>query len=164
MRVGLLVVTTGFEGLRAGAGTFRALLDLPARSTIGAAAFADLSRATDLSPVGIVFYALYGIGGLMLTSATLIVFARGKAERRVLMLLALSVACSLLILVLTIPAAPLMWSIGSAPNDPAALDPLIDRFVFWTNLRIGLADASFIAMLATTWQMMRGTKPISRVG
>jgi hypothetical protein len=160
MRLGLLVVTTGFEGLRAGAGTFRALLDLPARSTIGEAAFADLSRATDLSPTGIAFYALYGIGGLVLTTATLAAFVRGQGKRSVPMLLTISAACSLLILVLTVPAAPLMWAIGSAPNDPAVLNRLIEPFAFWTNLRIGLADISFIAMLATTWQMMRAKQGV----
>jgi hypothetical protein len=160
LRLLLLVVTAGFEGLRAGAGTFRALLDLPARSTIGPLAFAELSRATDLSPVGIAFYALYGVGGLAFTGTTFWAFLRSKAERSILMLLGVSVACSVLILVLTVEAAPLMWSIGSAPDDPATLGPLIEPFVFWTNLRIGLADISFVAMLAAAWKMMRGTAAV----
>ena len=44
----VLVATTAFEGLRAGAGLFRALLDLPARSAIGPVAFAAFSRARAL--------------------------------------------------------------------------------------------------------------------
>jgi chromate transport protein ChrA len=45
-----------------GAGTFRLLLDLPARSRV------EFSRATDLSTTGIIFCALYGVGGALLTA------------------------------------------------------------------------------------------------
>jgi hypothetical protein len=68
--IAAIAVAAGFEGLRAGAGTFRVLLDLPARTRIGPLAFAELSRATDLSTRGIVFYAVFGIGGALVTGVT----------------------------------------------------------------------------------------------
>jgi hypothetical protein len=151
----LLAFTCAFDGVRAGAGTFRALLDLPARSQIGPVAFAELSRATDLSPRGVAFYALYGAGGLVLTAATAWVVFRArapKATRRLTLLAALS---SVAILLLTLLAAPLMWRIGSSPNDPMLLADLEDRFVALTIPRIVLADLSFLATLSalvrTAW-------------
>ena len=48
----IMATTAVFEGLRAGAGTFRLLLDLPARFRIGPVAFADFSRATDCQREG----------------------------------------------------------------------------------------------------------------
>jgi hypothetical protein len=145
----LLVATTGFEGFRFGAGTFRALLDLPARHQIGAVAFAAFSRATDLSPTGISLYVLYGFGGAILTGATWLVAIRVRAPIRVRRLMAVATTCSIVILLLTTQAAPLMFRIGAAPDDPELLGPLLDRFVLWTNLRVACADLSFLSVLAS---------------
>jgi len=101
----LLAVTTGFEGIRAGAGTFRMLIDLPARTQVGAVAFADFSRATDLSTAGYIFYALYGIGGVVLTCGTWIVARRVRAALAIRRLSAFASWCSLLILAMTARAA-----------------------------------------------------------
>src|SRR6188768_1854043 len=109
----VVALTTAFEGIRAGAGTFRLLLDLPARHRVGPVAFAAFSRATDLSTAGIVFYSLYGFGGALLTAATWIFASRTRAPRPVRTLAGTAFICSVLVLVLTTQAAPLMWSVGS---------------------------------------------------
>lgn len=150
---GLLIVALAFEGIRAGAGTFRMILDLPARTTIGATAFAEFSRATDLSGVGVAFYAIYGFGGALLTIATLIAAARARMARPDLALIGGSVLCSLLVLALTTQAAPLMFAIG-ATTEEGQLAGLIESFVGWTNLRIVLADISFVVLLAVVWRAM----------
>jgi hypothetical protein len=137
-----------FEGLRAGAGTFRLLLDLPARRRIGAVAFAEFSRATDLSTKGVVFYTVYGFGGVLLTAAAWWAATRCAASRRLRLLLALACSCSIAVLLFTTQAAPLMWRVGSAPSDPVVLSALFDRFAFWTELRIVCVDVSFICVLA----------------
>lgn len=137
-----------FEGLRAGAGTFRLLLDLPARSQIGPVAFAAFSRATDLSTLGIIFYAAYGFGGVLLTGAAWLAAHRSGASRRLRALLALACSCSIAVLVFTTQAAPLMWRVGSTPSEPGQLAALLDRFAFWTELRIACVDVSFISALA----------------
>jgi hypothetical protein len=143
----LVAATTAFEGLRAGAGTFRILIDLPARSRIGPVAFAAFSRATDLSTAGVVFYATYGIGGAILTCATWVALARAHAPRDIRFLSALAAVCSLAVLVLTARAAPLMWRVGSSADDAALLSDLLDRFVLLTMLRVCSVDVSFLAML-----------------
>lgn len=144
----LLVATTAFEALRAGAGSFRVLIDLPARHRIGPVAFAEFSRATDLSTTGITFYVLYGVGGALLTGATWIAAMRTQAPPVIRKLAAVACACSLVIMLLTTQAAPLMFRVGSSPNDPTLLADLLDRFTGWTQLRILCADLSFGAMLA----------------
>jgi hypothetical protein len=144
----VFALTTAFEGLRAGAGTFRLLLDLPARHRVGPVAFAAFSRATDLSTAGIVFYSLYGFGGALLTAATWITASRTRASRSVRTLTATACISSVLVLVLTTQAAPLMWSVGSASDDPMLLARLFDQFTFWTTLRIALVDLSFLAVLS----------------
>jgi hypothetical protein len=149
----LLVVTTAFEGFRAGAGTFRMILDLPARTVIGPAAFAAFSRATDLSTAGVAFYAIYGVGGAVLSIALWIAAMRARMARIDLLLIGLSVLCSLGVLVFTTQAAPLMFAIGAA-TDEAQLPALIERFVFWTNPRIVLVDLSFVALLAVLWRAL----------
>jgi hypothetical protein len=144
----LLAATSAFEGIRAGAGTFRLLLDLPARHRVGPVAFAAFSRATDLSTAGIVFYSAYGFGGAILTAATWIVASRARVRRSVRALGAVACFCSVMVLALTTQAAPLMWRVGSATNDPEQLTQLLDAFTFWTTLRVGLADLSFLAIVS----------------
>lgn len=145
----LLAATAVCEGVRAGAGTFRLLLDLPARVAVGPVAFAQFSRATDLSTRGIVFYALYGFGGALLTAAAWYAARRAGARRQVRALLGVAALCSLAVLLFTIPAAPLMWDVGSASSDAARLGALLDRFTFWTTLRVACVDVSFLSVVAT---------------
>jgi hypothetical protein len=144
----VLAMTALFEGVRAGAGTFRLLLDLPARFSVGPVAFAEFSRATDLSMRGIVFYSIYGVGGALLTAAAWLIAWRTGAPRLVRALTGVACLCSATVLVLTTQAAPLMWKLGSSPNDPAALADLLDRFTFWTTLRVACVDFSFLAIVA----------------
>jgi len=143
----LLVTAVAFEGLRAGAGTFRMLIDLPARGAIGPVAFAAFSRATDLSAVGVPFYIVYGVGGALLTLATWAAALRAGARRELVALTGLSALCSAAILVLTTQAAPLMFAVCNSPDDPQRLSQLLDAFTIWTNWRIGLADLSFVCVL-----------------
>jgi hypothetical protein len=153
----MMAVTTAFEGLRAGVGVLRMTLDLPARASIGPIAFAAFSRATDLSTIGVIFYVLYGVGGALLTSATWFVAARTHAPAALRYLTSTAFVSSLLILAMTTQAAPLMWHVGSAGNDPALLATLLNSFTFWTNLRFLCADVSFVAVLsALTIAALRG--------
>ncbi|HVV51806.1 MAG TPA: hypothetical protein VHO06_19215 [Polyangia bacterium] len=136
-----------FEGFRAGAGTFRVLLDLPARGRLGALAFAEFSRATDLSTTGVVFYVVFGVGGALVTGLAWLIAARRQAPALIRRLLATSAVASLLVLLLTTQAAPLMWRIGSAPPAPVLLADLLDRFTAWTVARVVCVDVSFAAAL-----------------
>ncbi len=146
--VAILLVGVAFDALRAGSGTFRALIDLPARRALGAIAFAEFSRATDLSPLGVAFWVGWGVGGALLTGAAWVVAVRSHAEPVIRRLTLVAAASSLLILVLTTQAAPLMWSIGASSTDVALLGDLLNRFTRWTELRVACADVSFVALLA----------------
>jgi hypothetical protein len=151
MNIGLVLAIAGataFEGLRAGAGTFRILLDLPARVPLGPIAFAEFSRATDLSPTGVAFYVFFGVGGALVTSLTWLIAVRSGAPRKIRRLLAVAAISSLLILVMTAQAAPLMWRVGSSAPDPVLIGSLLDRFTMWTVLRVVCADVSFLAVLS----------------
>jgi hypothetical protein len=160
----LLGTTAVVEGIRAGAGTFRLLLDLPARFSIGPVAFADFSRATDLSTTGVVFYVLYGVGGLIVTAVAWFATWRLAAARSVRTLAGVACACSIGVLLLTIPAAPLMWRVGATPNDPAALAVLLDRFTFWTTLRVAAVDASFLSVIGAMIVLMSHEAPAQPAG
>ena len=153
-------IACAFEGLRAGGGTFRALLDLPARTRIGPLAFAAFSRATDLSTVGVIYYVVFGIGGALLTATTWLIARRSQAPRVVRRLLGVSAIASLFVLVLTTQAAPLMWQVGSASPEAALLGSLLDRFAAWTMARIVCVDVSFGSVLgALTFLALPRTRP-----
>lgn len=143
----MLIVTTVFEALRMGASVFRGLIDLPARNRIGPVAFAEFSRATDLSTTGIIFYVIYGVGGALLTGAMWFVAVRTDSPVFVRRLSSVSVLCSLLILAFTTQAALLMFRVSTSPNDAAVLQELLDGFVFWTYPRLLCACISFIAII-----------------
>jgi hypothetical protein len=155
-----MAVAVAFEGLRAGAGTFRALLDLPARERVGPVTFAEFSRATDLSTAGVAFYVIFGVGGALVTGLTWLIAVRGKAPAPIRRVLAISAVASLLVLLLTTQAAPLMWHVGSAPADPVLLTGLLDRFTAWTIARVVCVDVSFGAVLtALTLVALRRWEP-----
>jgi len=143
----LLAVAAGVNLLWAGAVIFRVLVELPARSTIGPVAFAALSRATDLSR-GLVFYPFAGIGSAMLSSAVWLLARRARAPRSLQRYAGVAGVSTLLVLVVTMRAAPIMFRIGSSPNDPAALASLADRFARLTYLRAALAAVAALALLA----------------
>ena len=91
---------------------------------------------------------IFGIGGAALTALAWLIARRGQAPTVVRRLLGGSALASLIVLVLTPQAAPLMWRVGSAPPEPALLRSLLDRFTAWTMARIVCVDVSFAAVLA----------------
>jgi hypothetical protein len=128
-----------FEGLRAGIGLLRVVLDFPARATMGTLTYADYFRATDLTTRGVVFYALYGFGALLLTGAWWL-----KSRRRSA---AVAVVAALVVLLMTTQAAPIAFEIKTT-TDPAVLDGLFDSFTAWSIARIACTFVSFGALVA----------------
>jgi hypothetical protein len=144
--VALLGVAVGVNLAWAGAITFRVLIDLPARHRIGPVAFAELSRATDLSG-GLVFYPALAIGSALLSCAVWLATVRTKAPRSTRWQAAAAAVSALLVLGVTMQAAPIMFRIGASPNDAASIQPLADRFAALTNIRALFADAGAVALL-----------------
>ncbi len=158
--VALLGVTAGVNLAWAGAVTFRVLIDLPARHRIGPVAFAELSRATDLSR-GLVFYPALAVGSAFLSCAVWLAAVRTKARPSIRWQAAAAAVSALLVLVVTTQAAPIMFRIGASPNDPATIQPLADRFTALTNIRALLADTGAVALLwaLTTCALRAGRDP-----
>jgi len=142
----LLAVAAGVNLTWAGAITFRVLIDLPARHRIGPAAFAELSRATDLAR-GLVFYPVVAIGSALLSCAAFFAAWRTRAARPIWLQTGLAAVATLLVLVITAQAAPIMFRIGASPGDPNVLEPLADRFTTLTNLRALFADVGAVGLL-----------------
>jgi len=108
----------------------------------------EFSRATDLSTTGVAFYVLFGLGGAVITCWTWLIAVGSDTPPVIRRLLATAAISSLLILVMTVQAAPLMWRVGSSTPDPALISNLLDRFTMWTVLRVACADVSFLAVLS----------------
>lgn len=158
--VALLGIAAGVNLAWAGAVTFRVLVDLPSRHRIGPAAFAELSRATDLS-VGLIFYPVCAISSALLACAACATAVRGKAALVVRQQTAVAAAAAVLVLAVTARAAPLMFQIGAATDSPA-IEGLADRFATLTDLRALLADIAGVALLGAL--MASALPPARRAG
>jgi hypothetical protein len=147
--LGLVAVATAVDGVLAGASLDQSIKQLPARHRIGALAFSEYSRASDLAH-GVLWYAGLGIGGAGITiTAAVGALVLGVSDRqRFPLLLAglLAVAHSFT----TARAAPINLSQRSAAGDEAALRRIFDRFERWQTVRAILQLATFIVML---WAM-----------
>jgi hypothetical protein len=141
----LLSITAGYNALWAGAAAFRVLVDLPARYRLGPLAFADLSRATDLS-AGLVFYPVAAIGSALLACATWVAARRIRAAPTVRIRTTIAAVSTLAVLAVTVQAAPIMFNIGSS-GDPAVLVELANRFALITDFRAALAVIAAVALL-----------------
>jgi hypothetical protein len=97
---------------------------------------------------GLVFYPIGGVGSAMLSLATWLAARRRRASSSIRVPAGVAAVCTLLVLVVTIQAAPIMFQIGSSPEDAAALALLADRFARLTQLRAALADLAAAALLA----------------
>lgn len=142
----LLAVAAGFNTLWAGAATFKVVIELPARHRIGAVAFAELARATDLS-AGLAFYPIAAIGSAILACATWVAARKVGAPPSVRKRAAVAALATLAVLAVTAVAAPIMFTIGSSANDPGSLAALEDRFALLTDIRAALADVGAIALV-----------------
>ena len=154
-----IAVATAFEGLRAGIGLLRLVLDLPARGLLGASAYADFFRATDLTSRGFALYLTYGFGGAVMTALAYAAARRAGLPTAARRLIATSVVASIAILVMTTQAVPLGLSVRTETN-PVALNQIFNRFELWTVLRLCCGIASFLCMItALTIVATSATRP-----
>ena len=96
----------------------------PRPAAIGVTAYAAYARAADLGN-GIAFYAAAGVGAAVLTLAAFGTAAGLGAPAAMTGLLAAAAALTLAHSAMTGRAAPAMFQIGRAGDDPAALAPLL---------------------------------------
>lgn len=145
----LVALATLVDGLLAGASLDQSIKQLPARRRIGVRTFSRYSRASDLTPKVIAWYAMLGIGGAVLTIASALCSLRLSVPREfrqpVIVAGILAIAHSFT----TARAAPINFSQRGAGDDEAALRDIFDRFERWQTPRAVLQLATFLLMLWT---------------
>jgi hypothetical protein len=133
------------DGILAGLSLDKVIVQLPARRRIGVAAYAAYARAADLGN-GIAFYATAGVCAAVLTLAAFGTAAGLGAPEAVTWLLAAAAILTLAHSAMTGRAAPAMFQIGRAGDDPAALALLLARFARWSAARAAAQTVTLIVM------------------
>jgi hypothetical protein len=155
----LLAAATLLSGILAGGVVDRVMVGGPAWHELGAAAWAQYSRLADLGS-GLIAYPIEGIGSTLLIIAAALSnhFDRG-APIGVSLALYLAVAFSILGLLLTIKAAPIMLGLASSQST-AAVERAFDEFYFWGLYLRGLVDV--LAFVALVWALSNLKLPTSQ--
>jgi len=142
---GMTLAALTADGLLAGLSLDKVIVQLPARRKMGAAAYAAYARSADLGN-GIAFYAAVGVGAAVLTVAAFGVAASRSSSAALTGLLAAAAALSVLHSGATGRAAPIMFALGRAGDDPAVLGPLLTRFARWSRARAALQTATLVTV------------------
>jgi hypothetical protein len=142
----LVIVATALDGLLAGASLDQSIKQLPARRRIGVIAYSAYARAADLG-TGILWYAVLGVGGALLTIVAAIVALIQAAPSNVALLLYLAAAASLAHSFTTSRAAPTMLSQRRVSNSEPELTAIFARFERWQTARAILQVVTFGLML-----------------
>lgn len=144
--VALVVAATALNGLLSGISFDGAVVKLPTRRRIGAAAYATFARGNDLGN-GLWVYPLTAISAALLTIITTIVAFVEHAPVALLAPLSFAALTSIGHFLATSRAAPIMLRVGKAPNNEALLSALLDRFAHWHALRATLQILTFFLLL-----------------
>lgn len=142
----LLVAATLANGLLAGASLDQAIKQLPARRRIGALAYSNYSRASDLGP-GILWYGILEIGAALLTiGGALAAYLQGATLRSALCLY-VAAALSVLHCLVTARCAPVNFRQRHLAESEADLARVFDCFERWQNVRAVLQLLAFAVVL-----------------
>jgi hypothetical protein len=142
----LMLAATFLSGILAGSAVDRALVSGPAWHELGAAAWLEYSRRADL-----VVYPIEGIGTTLLTLAAVASnHLDGNRRRETVLPLCCAAAFSIVGLLLTIKAAPIMLSLA-VPQSAAAAQRAFDEFFVWGLYLRGAADT--LAFAALVWAL-----------
>jgi hypothetical protein len=154
----LLAAATFLSGILAGGAADRMIVGGPAWHALGALEWAQYSRLADLGP-GLVAYPIEGIGSTLLIIAAAISshFDR-PAARAVSLPLYFAMGFSVIGLLLTVKAAPVMLSLA-ASQSPAAVQRAFDEFYFWGLYLRGFVDV--LAFAALVWALCNLRQPAS---
>ncbi len=130
-------------GFLAGADLDRALVAMPAWSEVGAIGWAAFSRHADLG-AGLVLYPAEAVLAALLVLAAALSHRLDRGRTGVGLPLYAAGALSILGLVLTARAAPIMLSIRDM-GDPVMLQQAFGGFRFWGDLRGACQVLAFVA-------------------
>jgi hypothetical protein len=146
----LLLAATFLGGILAGTAVDRVIVGGPAWHELGAAAWLEYSRRADLG-TGLVAYPIEGIGAALLAIAAAVSnYFDGNRRRGTVLPLYCAAAFSIIALLLTIKAAPIMLSLA-APQNAAAAQRAFDEFFVWGLYLRGAAET--LAFAALVWAL-----------
>jgi hypothetical protein len=135
----LLVVATVVSGVLAGGIVDRMIVGGPAWHELGSDTWVQYSRLADLG-TGLVAYPIEGIGSaLLIIAAAVSNYFDRNAPLAVSLPLYLAVALSIIGLLLTAKAAPIMLGLAE-PQSAAAIQHAFEDFFFWGLYLRGLAE------------------------
>jgi len=152
-----MVVALVANGMLAGATLDQAIKQLPARHSIGIAAYSAYSRAADLSN-GVPWYAGLGVGTTLLTLTAVVIGLRSTPTTRTRVALWSALIATFGHMAVTAVAAPLNFSQRDATSE-AALTDVFDSFERLNALRAAL---QVVALSAMAWALLSHLTPPSR--
>src|SRR5437764_8788675 len=142
----LIVLATFMDGIFAGIAVQKVFVELPARKTIGALAFARYARASDMGN-GLYVYPALAIGGMLLKVLIYILALRADDPPQVIVPIGLAVAFNIGVLVTTAFAAPQLLRLRRAQDDEERVSALLEKFVTYSYPRAAFMGLQFAAML-----------------
>jgi hypothetical protein len=146
-----LAGATFLSGILAGTIIDRTLVGGPAWRTLGAEPWAQFSRHADLG-TGLIAYPLEAIGATLLLIAALVSnYLDRRRQNAATLPLGFALSLSLLGLLLTAKAAPIMLSVRTA-QPLAALQRSFSDFFFWGLYLRGIVD--ILTFAATIWAFL----------
>jgi len=122
------------------------LVQLPGRHRIGVVEFARYARASHLVR-GRILYPILGIGGAIATWSSFALALASHSDTSVEWALGCASGSAAVVLLLTSRAAPTMFAVGRAPDDPATLARLLDRFTLLSTIRAIFLSTTHVALL-----------------
>src|SRR6266700_2418296 len=141
----LALSATIFNAFLGGGGLDRAAIQMPAWRQVGVVPWAEFSRHADLGN-GLFLYPVAAIGGVLLSIAAAVSFHWDRERPRTAKWFLYAAAfLTLLGLLWTTQAAPLMLSLRHVGNDLAALEHAFAGFDWWGRVRAVTQMAAFLA-------------------
>jgi hypothetical protein len=145
----IIFLATLLSGLMAGIALDKWVVQLPARKKIGAKAFAEYFRASDLGP-GIYLYPIIGLAAPMLTIlAAVLDFATGTGTTHFIHIAALFAVGHL---IATSQAAPTGLKLRRNPDEPERTR-VLDTFSKWNAIRAVCLFFMFLLSLAALFSI-----------
>jgi hypothetical protein len=145
----LTLAATVFNAFLGGGGLDRVAIQMPAWRQVGIVPWAEFSRHADLGN-GLILYPVAAIGGTLLSIAAVISFHWDREQQNTAKWFLYAGAClTLLGLLWTTQAAPLMLSLRHVGNDPPSLEHAFTGFDWWGRVRAVTQMAAFLANLGS---------------
>lgn len=143
----LTFLAAAANGLLAGVSFEVATVKLPARRHLGAIPFAHFARGADLANGKAIYPALAATAALLTFGATVSAYVRDGALVSKVPALVLASIGTILHFAATAKAAPIMLSIGTAPEEERVLESRLASFARWHAVRAALQILTFLFAL-----------------